>query len=171
MPVYPDAPFWSFNALKIYDIQNVEVVNCFAESMPFEEKFFDLILSNNGINNVEDMKRTLEECYRVCKPNAQLTFTLNLEDTMIEFYDVFQEVLEENNLVETILKMKAHIYSKRKPLKEIKTLLSNKYHNRGKYNIVWDGKDDSGNCVSTGIYLYRFEAGEFDNIKKMLLLR
>jgi arsenite methyltransferase len=109
--------------LKVYNIWNVEVLNGYAENMPFEDNIFDLVVSNNGINNVEDMKRTLEECYRVCKPYAQVTFTLNLEKTMIEFYNVFREVLEENNLFEVVPKMKAHIYSKRKPLKEIKKLL------------------------------------------------
>ncbi len=109
--------------MKVYDIKNVEAVHGYAENMPFENDFFDLIVSNNGINNVNDMNQTLKECYRVCKLGAQMTITLNLEKTMIEFYDVFQETLAENNLHDEIKKMKEHIYSKRKPLVEIKSLL------------------------------------------------
>ncbi len=109
--------------MKVYDIKNVEVIHGYAETIPFENDFFDLIVSNNGINNVNDMNKTLNECYRVSNIGAQMTITLNLEKTMIEFYDVFQETLAENNLHDEIKKMKEHIYSKRKPLVEIKSLL------------------------------------------------
>ncbi|UCE08202.1 MAG: methyltransferase domain-containing protein [bacterium] len=112
--------------MKVYDIKNVAVVHGYAENMPFENGFFDLIVSNNGINNVNDMNQTLNECYRVCKLDAQMTITLNLEKTMIEFYDVFRETLAENCMYDEVKKMKEHIYSKRKPLDEIKSRLVDK---------------------------------------------
>jgi len=111
--------------IKTYDIKNVEVIEGVAEELPFENNFFDLIISNNGINNVEDIKLSLDECCRVSKPNAQLTITMNLEDSMIEFYDVFESTLIKNGLKDEVIKMKEQIYSKRKPLTEIKALLSN----------------------------------------------
>ncbi len=111
--------------IKTYDIKNVEVIEGVAEELPFENNFFDLIVSNNGLNNVEDIKLSLDECYRVSKPNAQLTITMNLEDSMIEFYDVFESTLIKNGLKDEVKKMKEQIYSKRKPLTEIKALLSN----------------------------------------------
>jgi len=111
--------------MKVYNIRNVEVISGHAEDMPFDNSFFDLIVSNNGINNVQDIAQTLKECYRVCKSNAQMVFTLNTEETMMEFYSVFQEVLKEENLEEEIQKMKEQIYSKRKPVEEIKALTEN----------------------------------------------
>ena len=41
----------------------------------------------------------------------------------------------------------------------------------GKYRMVWDGRNDRGGPVSTGVYFYRLEAGSFAQVKKMLLLR
>jgi len=111
--------------IKKYDIKNAQVIEGFAEKMPFENNYFDLIVSNNGINNVEDMKKTLSECQRVSKPGAQFVLTMNLEETMIEFYNAFETVLEENDMQNKIKKMKEHIHSKRKPLDEVKTLLIN----------------------------------------------
>jgi len=111
--------------IKQYDLTNVEIIKGVAEKLPFENHFFDLIVSNNGTNNVENVELTLSECFRVSKPGAQLAITLNLEDTMIEFYDVFKETLTENGLDDEVKKMKNQIYSKRKPLSETKTLLEN----------------------------------------------
>jgi ubiquinone/menaquinone biosynthesis C-methylase UbiE len=111
--------------IKKYNITNARVIEGVAEKMPFENNYFDLIISNNGINNVEDIKKTLSECRRVSKPGAQFVLTMNLKDTMIEFYNVFEEVLKANGMHDEVKKMKEHIYSKRKPLDEIKTLLLN----------------------------------------------
>jgi SAM-dependent methyltransferase len=111
--------------IKKYDIKNAQVIEGVAEKMPFENNYFDLIVSNNGINNVKDMKKTLSECQRVSKPGAQFVLTMNLEETMIEFYNAFETVLEENDMQNKIKKMKEHIHSKRKPLDEVKTLLIN----------------------------------------------
>jgi hypothetical protein len=41
----------------------------------------------------------------------------------------------------------------------------------GTYNLNWDGKDNSGNFVSSGSYIYRMTAGDFTQSKKMLFLK
>jgi hypothetical protein len=41
----------------------------------------------------------------------------------------------------------------------------------GSYRIEWSGTDESGRSVSTGVYLYRFQAGDVLQTKKMLLLK
>ncbi|MFC2083675.1 class I SAM-dependent methyltransferase [Bacteroidota bacterium] len=109
--------------LKVYNIKNVFIINGYAENMPFDDGFIDLIVSNNGMNNVKDMNKSLTECYRVCKPGAQMVMTFNSDGTMIEFYSVFRDVLEQNNLFDEVSKMKIQIYLKRKPLSEIEMLL------------------------------------------------
>jgi ubiquinone/menaquinone biosynthesis C-methylase UbiE len=110
--------------IKKYNIKNAKIIEGFAEKIPFKDNYFDLIVSNNGINNVEDMDKALSECGRVCKRRGQFVLTMNLEDTMIEFYEAFEEVLGANDMNAEIDKMKEHIYSKRKPIEEVKTLLT-----------------------------------------------
>lgn len=129
--------------IKQYNLKNIEVVNSAAENIPFENDFFDLIVSNNGINNVQDMQGSLNECARVSKKGAQFTLTLNLEDTMTEFYTAFEKVLKQNGLTEEITKMKAHIYEKRRPEKEIESMLNaagfsvrNKFYDSFKIRFV-----------------------------------
>jgi len=41
----------------------------------------------------------------------------------------------------------------------------------GNYQIVWDGKDEKRNEVSSGIYFYQLKAGNYKETKKMSLLR
>ncbi|MDP2301562.1 MAG: choice-of-anchor D domain-containing protein [Ignavibacteria bacterium] len=41
----------------------------------------------------------------------------------------------------------------------------------GTYNLNWDGKDNSGNFVSSGNYIYRITAADFTQSKKMLFLK
>ncbi|HID10230.1 MAG TPA: T9SS type A sorting domain-containing protein [Candidatus Latescibacteria bacterium] len=41
----------------------------------------------------------------------------------------------------------------------------------GTYTVRWDGRDDKGIEVSSGIYLYRMEAGEYSEARRMVLLR
>lgn len=39
------------------------------------------------------------------------------------------------------------------------------------YNVEWDGRNDQGQRVSTGVYFYRLEAGDFAQTRKMVLLK
>ena len=41
----------------------------------------------------------------------------------------------------------------------------------GSYTVDWDGKNDSGAQVASGIYFYRLVAGEFVETRKMVLLK
>ncbi len=41
----------------------------------------------------------------------------------------------------------------------------------GSYNVIWDGKDDSGKDVASGIYFYQLRAKDYTETRKMALLR
>lgn len=41
----------------------------------------------------------------------------------------------------------------------------------GSHTLLWNGTDDSGTPVATGVYLYRFQTDSFTQTKKMLLIR
>jgi hypothetical protein len=53
---------------------------------------------------------------------------------------------------------------------KVKTLVDQEMK-PGSYAADWDGTDQSGKAVSSGIYFYRMEAGDFAGMKKMLLLK
>ncbi|MGB2697578.1 MAG: FlgD immunoglobulin-like domain containing protein [Candidatus Zixiibacteriota bacterium] len=39
------------------------------------------------------------------------------------------------------------------------------------YDVVWDGRNDKGEEVATGTYLYKMETDDFKEVKKMILLK
>ena len=52
----------------------------------------------------------------------------------------------------------------------VRTLV-NEYQNAGTYSTCWNGRNDSGDEVATGIYFYRIKSGDFSQIKKMVMMK
>src|SRR5262245_52404989 len=71
---------------RVWSAANLHLVTSRAETLPFDSASFDLLVSNNGTNNVDDEARTYAELARVAKPGAQMVLTMNLPGTMLEFY-------------------------------------------------------------------------------------
>ena len=52
----------------------------------------------------------------------------------------------------------------------VRTLVTGK-QKAGKYTIQWNGVNDNGAPVASGIYFLRMKAGDFSKVQKMTLLR
>ncbi|HEX2869151.1 MAG TPA: methyltransferase domain-containing protein [Ignavibacteriales bacterium] len=113
------------NKIQTLGLENIELILGVAENVPLPEAYVDLIMSNNGINNVQDLSKVLSECSRIAKPGAQFAATVNLPETMIEFYSIFMDVLSDFHLGGLIPEVKEHIHKKRLPVEEIEELLVN----------------------------------------------
>jgi hypothetical protein len=55
--------------------------------------------------------------------------------------------------------------------RKVRTLVNDMSVAAGYKKIVWNGRDDFGNGVSTGMYIYRLTAGDFVDVKKMTFLK
>jgi len=53
---------------------------------------------------------------------------------------------------------------------KIRTMV-NEFQEAGNYEVVWDGRDETGKNVSNGVYIYKIQAGGFSEIKKMLFVK
>ncbi len=53
---------------------------------------------------------------------------------------------------------------------EVRTLV-NGYVHEGKHTAIWDGRNNAGNFVSSGLYVYRLQVGDFVATKKMHLVK
>jgi ubiquinone/menaquinone biosynthesis C-methylase UbiE len=102
--------------LDYYGIDNVSLIEGVAEEIPLENNSVDLITSNNGINNVSDIKQVISECARIIKQDGQFIQTMNLDKSMFEFYNVMENVLAGRKLYKEIDNMYSHIAGKRPPV-------------------------------------------------------
>ena len=50
-------------------------------------------------------------------------------------------------------------------------VLVDEYQSAGNKSVKWDGKDEQGQDVTSGVYFYRIQAGDFAQSKKMVLLK
>ena len=55
--------------------------------------------------------------------------------------------------------------------KDLLGLVADQQYEAGYHSVRWDGKDNNGNVVSSAIYLYQIQAGDFTQVKKISLLR
>jgi ubiquinone/menaquinone biosynthesis C-methylase UbiE len=95
--------------IDILGIKNVKLVEGDAASMTFENNFFDLIVSNLGINNFENIEAIFNECSRVAKPGARIALTTNPKGHMEEFYRVLEVTMRELDLNPLLEKLETHI--------------------------------------------------------------
>jgi hypothetical protein len=50
-------------------------------------------------------------------------------------------------------------------------VLIDKQQRAGRHDILWDGKDENGSMVASGVYVYTLTGGDSKEMKKLLLVR
>jgi ubiquinone/menaquinone biosynthesis C-methylase UbiE len=97
--------------IKDYNYSNVEIIECSAHKMPFENNSMDLIVSNLGINNFDNPAEVFMECNRILKDKGRLSITTNLNGHWKEFYQLFYSTLKQigkSNLIEKLEHEESH---------------------------------------------------------------
>ena len=56
-------------------------------------------------------------------------------------------------------------------LGQVVRILVNEEKLPGSYTVIWDGKDQKGHEVSSGIYFYQLKAKDYSEVKKMVFLK
>ncbi|MCC7262513.1 MAG: fibronectin type III domain-containing protein [Candidatus Latescibacteria bacterium] len=54
---------------------------------------------------------------------------------------------------------------------QVRILVARADHPAGFYTATWDGLDNAGRPVGNGLYFYRLEAGEFTQVRKMMMIK
>lgn len=106
----------------------------------------EIISVSNDDNSVAAVTSSLEQNY----PNP-----FNPETTISFFVDANSEVAID------IYDIKG---------RKVKTLVRDNY-SRGNHSVVWNGENNQGNPVASGIYLYKMRSGSFSKSRKMILLK
>jgi hypothetical protein len=81
--------------------------------------------------------------------------------TSIHFSLSFVDGRDEGNVVMAVYNIRGQ---------HVRTLIDGVYHT-GNHSVVWDGKDDMGRYVSSGIYFYRMTTESYSSTQKMILMK
>jgi M6 family metalloprotease-like protein len=90
-------------------------------------------------------------------------------ETIIRFTVVSEQRIANSEQKETSKqRVTIDIYNSRG--RKVRSLVDGEYAT-GEHNIVWDGTDDNGSSVGSGVYFYRMSAGDYNETRKMLLIK
>jgi len=64
-------------------------------------------------------------------------------------------------------KVKLEVYDIQGKL--VRTLVDYELYQPGRYEVMWDGLDNKGNRIASGVYFTKMQAGNFSNTKKMIM--
>ena len=117
---------------------------------PFESQFSLIKLGKDGDNSPQEpLHINLSNYPNPFNPTTTISFELNTENT--------------ENIEIAIYNLKGQ---------KVKQLVSGiRQLPEGKHSVIWDGRDENNNPVSSGIYLYRLETADKVISKKMILMK
>ncbi|NLN85887.1 MAG: T9SS type A sorting domain-containing protein [Candidatus Cloacimonetes bacterium] len=174
--------FWSEPSDPVLSVMNYRVYKKF-DTGPFE-----LIQTTTGFSHTDHISLDGNYAYYICavylnnegRPSQTMAFEFPYVDNTDETIPGLVTSLKGNypnpfNPSTTIAfelatggATKLRVYNVRGQL--IKTLANGEL-NPGSHRAVWDGRDEGGREVSSGVYFYRLEAPGYLSTRKMLMLK
>jgi hypothetical protein len=129
------------NNTHIWAITNFGIFNNFPQ-----EKLIQILDSISDIEtNTPDIQWNLQNYPNPFNPKTIISFSLaEAGNVSLEIYNVKGQ--------------------------KVKTLI-NKEFELGQHQISWEGTDDDGKLVSSGVYCYKMKSGNYTSTKKMILMK
>ena len=154
------------DSTKVIDTENGHVViSELVEDIVYEITLYSFFegLSSVGISRIIKLNGSSNEYDEIQTIIAQNTLLRNYPNPFNPTTSIRYQVsgIESKHVVINVYNVRGQLVRK----------LVNEEHQPGDYSIVWDGRDDDVQFVSSGVYLYRMRAGEQSIIRKMLLLK
>jgi peptidase M28-like protein/type IX secretion system substrate protein len=140
------------SALFSFPIYYMEEIDARSFLTTLLEEHFGELTGSDDSETVPDEPVILMQNYpNPFNPNTTISFSLTseiTENTELEIYNL-----------------------KGQKVKRFPVILSGVEGTGNQHSIVWNGTDENNQAVSSGIYFYKLKSGEFEQIKKMLLLK
>ena len=102
MDIWEEAIMRAKEKISVLGLQNIEIFEQSAEQIPLPNNEIDLICSNLGVNNFDQKEKIFRECNRVLKTGGYLCISTNPKGTFKELFDLFEKILQQLNLSETL---------------------------------------------------------------------
>jgi len=146
----------------------------FEGAFPFEQQNFqpgqEFFASYDP---TKPMFTEVEAAIMICpKPSAVEGEEGSLTPRDFELYQNFPNPFNNQTIIKFNLRRPAEVTLTIYNIlgQKVKTLMKGRL-NAGAQTVSWDGKDDKGNDLSSGIYFYQLRAGKASQTKRLLLLK
>ena len=131
-----------------FELVSIGDINTFDDAVEGILNFFFEGLGIENENNIPNLSTKLGDNYpNPFNPSTTISFSLTTE---------FTENTEIN-----IYNLKGQ---------KVKTLVNERLL-AGEHSVVWNGTNDSGKSVSSGVYFYKLESGKYTSTKKMIMMK
>jgi hypothetical protein len=129
-----------------YDVTATQLQNDFALKFTTETPLIVSVKGEDANKNLVPDRYTLEQNYpNPFNPTTHIRYTLpEAGHISLKIYRVDGQLIK---------------------------VLCDDYQSAGRYEKIWDGSNDHGIKVSSGVYFYRLSSGKFTQVKKMLFIK
>ncbi len=142
----------------------------------------DIAVANISGMQLLDMKRNGYGAWTMYKGNPQRTANMfeaytDVDDNDVAVYDnglignypnPFNPETTISYNLEKSADVQINVYNIKGQL--VKNLV-NDHKAAGNHTVVWNGKDNNNNNVSSGVYFYKMKGGKYSKTKKMILMK
>lgn len=131
---------------EIYDVTATQLQNSFAIKFTTDTPLIVSVKGQEAVRNLIPEKYSLDQNYpNPFNPETHIRYSLpEAGYTSLKIYRVDGQLIK---------------------------VLCDDYQPAGRYEKVWDGSNDHGIKVSSGVYFYRLSTGKFTQVKKMLFIK
>ena len=127
--------------------------------------------NENGSRKNKDVAATYyiatKNCYDSLIASSPVIWNSNYVDELIYPNPFAEETKIELNLLSSDI-LRLHIYNQNGQM--VRKLLNNYKIQQGKFQIIWDGKDDIGNMLNSGVYYYELLGENGLKVSRKILL-
>jgi subtilisin family serine protease len=142
----------------------------------------DIVVPDNGSYYVIDIKRGIDSiewaCFtgtynrsgNVAQPTPNIDLVNPIKDTML--YGAYPNPFNPQTTLSFNLKeagdVNLEIFNQKG--QKVRSLV-NSSMDAGEHRVVWNGTDDNGRAVSSGLYFYRLKSGKYSSTRKMIMMK
>ncbi|MDZ7261999.1 MAG: T9SS type A sorting domain-containing protein, partial [candidate division KSB1 bacterium] len=148
----------------IVDVQNMRgssiVIKPEINGLPIEEEQFSYALGHIYIEKDKTLPKPLPPDLRILEPETFALFQ-NYPNPFNPETEICYQLAQDTHVTLKIYNLLGQ---------EVRTLVD-KEELAGHYTVRWNGKDENGLNVASGVYLYHITMGNFMATRKMILLR
>ena len=159
--------------LPAFDIIDPEIISTNAHNAVVTDNFVLLNIWNDGDPDLV-IGETREVIFTCCHTvtNAEEPLLPSAEIARARLFQNYPNPFNPETMISYHIPESSDVELKIYNIKGqlVKTLVTEK-QNAGHYSVTWNSRDNANKPVATGIYFYKLNAGHYEKVKKMILLR